>query len=210
MPICSHISLLAILRSSFNDWLNGERDDRRNRNRKLVDSLRNRGVDITLQEVEARGKSLAGRPHFARILVEKGYARDSDDAFRRYLGENAPSYVQRESQTTEEAIRIVRAGGGIPVIAHPVRLSLPRDLERGVLLQLKGAGLLGLEVYHSEHPPRTASSLSAACGRTRSAADRGLRFSWRSKTRRALGDRIGTTIFACRSSSCTACAQFTS
>ncbi len=141
--------------AQFDDWLNGEREDRRNRNRKLVDSLRSRGVDITLQEVEARGKSLTGRPHFARILIEKGYARDSEDAFRRYLGEHAPSYVQRESQTTEEAIGIIRAGGGIPVVAHPVRLSMARDLERDTLLQLKPAGLLGLEVYHSEHPPQT-------------------------------------------------------
>ena len=103
--------------------------------------------------VEARGRSMAGRPHFARILVEKGHAANSDDAFQRYIGETAPSYVERESQTTEEAIEIVRAGGGIPVVAHPVRLSLPHHIERQVLHHLKDAGLLGLEVYHSEHSP---------------------------------------------------------
>ena len=139
--------------SDFSAWLAEEQEDRRTRNRRLIDALQKRGIDITLEEVETRGRSMAGRPHFARILVEKGYATDSDDAFQRYIGESAPSYVERQSQTTEEAIQIVRAGGGIPVVAHPVRLSLPDDAERHVLQQLKDAGLLGLEVYHSEHPP---------------------------------------------------------
>jgi len=139
--------------SEFNNWLVGERDDRRSRNRRLAETLQNRGVDISLEEVEARGRSLAGRTHFARILVQKGYAATSEDAYREYLGETAPSYVQRESQTTEEAIAIIRAGGGIPVVAHPIRLALSRSRERDVLDRLKKTGLLGLEVYHSEHPP---------------------------------------------------------
>jgi predicted metal-dependent phosphoesterase TrpH len=54
--------------------------------------------------------------------------------------------------TPEDLIRSIRAAGGIPVVAHPGRLSLPRDLERQLLITLKHAGLLGLEVYHSEHP----------------------------------------------------------
>jgi predicted metal-dependent phosphoesterase TrpH len=138
---------------SFSTWLAEEQEDRRTRNRRLIEALQKRGIEITLEEVEARGRSMAGRPHFARILVEKGYAADSDDAFQRYIGETAPSYVERQSQSTEEAIQIIRAGGGIPVVAHPVRLSLPGDIERQTLKQLKDVGLLGLEVYHSEHPP---------------------------------------------------------
>jgi predicted metal-dependent phosphoesterase TrpH len=139
--------------ADFHTWLDDQRADRRSRNRKLVDALQHRGLDVTLQEVEARGRSLAGRPHFARILVEKGYAKNSDDAFRRYIGEEAPSYVQRESKTTEEVVRIVAGGGGVPVIAHPIRIGLARDGEREVFLRLKREGLLGLEVYHSEHSP---------------------------------------------------------
>jgi predicted metal-dependent phosphoesterase TrpH len=138
----------------FQDWLREQRDERRSRNEKLAASLREHGVDIRLEEVVARGRSLAGRPHFARILVEKGYAASIEDAFNRYLGEEAPSYVQRESKTAEEAIAMVRAGRGIPVIAHPVRLGLSRDQEREVFAGLKQDGALGLEVYHSEHPAR--------------------------------------------------------
>ena len=134
-------------------FLEEQRLERHNRNRRLAAALRQRGVDVTAEEVEARGRSLAGRVHFARILIEKGYAADSSDAFRRYLGEDAPTYVHRESQTTGQAIQTLRRGGGVPVLAHPVRIGLPRQAERHLLVELKEAGLMGLEIYHSEHPP---------------------------------------------------------
>jgi len=138
---------------AFQAWLDEQRADRRSRNERLAAALRERGVDITLAEVEARGRTLTGRPHFARILVEKGYAANFDDAFRKYIGEQAPSYVERDSNTTEEVIGFAREGGGIPVIAHPIRIGLTRASESGVLARLKDAGLAGLEVYHSEHSP---------------------------------------------------------
>lgn len=140
--------------ASFEKWLAEAQADRRDRNRRLVDSLNQRGVEITLREVEARGRSLAARPHFARILVEKGYAHSIQDAFDKYLGETAPTYVERESETTEDTIAILRSAGGIPVVAHPVRLSLTADVEREMLKKWKDAGLLGLEVFHSDHSPK--------------------------------------------------------
>ncbi len=137
----------------FLDWLNEARAERRSRNIKLIESLQEVGVNITLAEVEARGRSLAGRPHFARILVDKGYALSLEDAFQRYLGEEAPSYVHRDSQSTEETIAVIRSGGGIPVVAHPIRLNLNEAQERVTLARCKDAGLLGLEAFHSEHSP---------------------------------------------------------
>jgi predicted metal-dependent phosphoesterase TrpH len=137
----------------FQAWLDEQRADRRLRNERLAEALQSRGVDITLDEVEARGRTLTGRPHFARILVEKGYAANFDDAFRKYIGEQAPSYVERDSNTTEEVIELAREGGGIPVVAHPIRIGLTRASEPLVLERLRNAGLAGLEVYHSEHPP---------------------------------------------------------
>jgi hypothetical protein len=101
--------------------------------------------------VEEIGRSVTGRPHFARILVEKGYARDSDDAFRKYIGEDSPGFIERDGVTTETAIEAVCLGGGIPVVAHPVRLSLAgRIEEREMLRRLKRVGLVGLEVIHSD------------------------------------------------------------
>jgi predicted metal-dependent phosphoesterase TrpH len=137
----------------FLTWLRDTRLERSERNEKLAASLRAAGVDVTLAEVEAKGRTLTGRPHFARVLVDKGYATSLEDAFHRYLGEEAPSYVHRESLTSAETIARVRAGGGIPVVAHPVRLGLDHGSERQFLNDAKTAGLLGLEVFHSEHSP---------------------------------------------------------
>ncbi|HEX4769567.1 MAG TPA: PHP domain-containing protein [Bryobacteraceae bacterium] len=140
--------------SGFLEWLRSQQEERRDRNRRLIASLQSRGVDIQLKDVEAIGRSLTGRPHFARVLVEKGYAVNGDDAFRRYLGETAPTYVERQSLTAAAVIGKIREGGGAPVIAHPIRLSLPHsEVERRVVSSLKDAGLFGLEVWHSEHSP---------------------------------------------------------
>ena len=152
------LHLLAYFPSSapsqeFVAFLDAQRRERRNRNLRLADALCRQGVRVSVDEVESRGRSLAGRVHFARLLVEKGYAASSSDAFRRYLGEDAPTYTPRESYTVEQAIDIVRRGGGVPVIAHPVRLGLSREAERQLFTHLKAVGLLGIEIYHSEHAP---------------------------------------------------------
>ena len=137
----------------FVAWLTAQQDSRRERNQKLITALQEIGVPITLEEVERIGKSVAGRPHIAHLLIEKGVARDHEDAFRRFLGEESPGYVERQSATTEEAIEAVCLGGGIPVVAHPVRLSLAgRVEEREMLKRLKRCGLIGLEVIHSDQP----------------------------------------------------------
>ncbi len=139
--------------AGFHKWLEDQRLERRDRNEKLIQALRDRGVQITLAEVEARGRSLTGRPHFARLLVEKGYVSNFQEAFEKYLGEDAPSYVERESKTTEEVIQLALEGGGLPVVAHPIRIGLARAIEHAVLARFKQAGLVGLEVVHSDHPP---------------------------------------------------------
>ena len=137
----------------FLQWLNGQREERRERNRRLAEALQAQSVDVTVEEVEARGRTLAGRTHFAQILLEKGYVNTFEEAFVKFLGENAPTHVERQSQTAEQTIDRIRAGGGIPTVAHPVRLSLTPEVERTELIRLKAAGLLALEVYHSDHPP---------------------------------------------------------
>ncbi len=190
-----HVHVLAYFPSGaplqkFNAWLTGEQEDRRTRNRRLVEALQNRGIDITLEEVEARGRSMAGRPHFARILVEKGYAANSDDAFQRYIGETAPTYVERESQTTEEAIEIVRAGGGIPVVAHPVRLSLPHPHRAAGAPAFERCGLARIGSLSFRAFAEVASPLSPVGRRIEVAPDGRVRFSRRSKTRRQTWNRI--------------------
>lgn len=125
------------------------RDDRRRRGEEIVRRLQTMGVPITLQDVAAhsQGESV-GRPHVASALVGLGIVSEPQEAFRRYLRRGRPAYVPRYRPPVEESIRLVRAAGGLAVLAHPGIMD--RD---GTIPQLVAAGLGGLEAYHTEHTP---------------------------------------------------------
>ncbi|MBV9268563.1 MAG: PHP domain-containing protein [Acidobacteriaceae bacterium] len=138
----------------FRYWLSEMQRSRQARNFALIARLRDLGVAITIGEVEEIGGSMCGRPHFARILVEKNYASSRQDAFDRYLADGASASVHRDEPSVIEGVERIARGSGIPVLAHPVRL--PECDEGGLnafLSPLIEAGLKGVEVYHSDHSP---------------------------------------------------------
>jgi 3',5'-nucleoside bisphosphate phosphatase len=140
--------------ADFREWLDELLAGRRDRNRRLISSLAEQGIEINLQEVEKLGRTLTGRPHFARLLIEKGYVKTYEEAFQRYLGETAPTYVERFAPFVETAIQRVIDAGGFPVLAHPVRLGFEDvKAEEKFIGGLRAAGLVGIEVYHSDHRP---------------------------------------------------------
>jgi predicted metal-dependent phosphoesterase TrpH len=139
----------------FREWLGELITGRRDRNQRLIASLREQGIDIELGEVEKLGRTLTGRPHFARLLIQKGYVRSFDEAFRRYLGELAPSYVERYAPYVKAAIQRVVEAGGLPVLAHPIRLGFrDTEAEEKFIVELRDEGLRGIEVFHSDHGPK--------------------------------------------------------
>ena len=180
---------------AFRHWLSELQAERKARNIKLIANLRASGVEIELGEVEALGRSLAGRPHFARILVQKGYSKSTDHAFRDYLGETAPGFVERESPDIALAIQQVIAGGGIPVAAHPIRLGL-RDAEdeEAAIADMRDAGLQGLEVYHSDHSPADAARYSSLAGKYGLAVTGGSDFHGANKPKIGLGSGMGGNV----------------
>lgn len=136
----------------FRDWLGELQAARRERNLRLVAKLQSLGVKIELAEVEGIGRTLTGRPHFARVLIQKGYATSYEDAFRRYLDESAPGFVERESPDVPTGIQRIISGGGLAVLAHPVRLGVRNPAsEESLIGKMRDAGLNGIEVYHSDH-----------------------------------------------------------
>jgi 3',5'-nucleoside bisphosphate phosphatase len=145
----------------FREWLHGLQESRRDRNRRLIERLRSLGVEISLEEVQAKGRSMTARPHFARVLIEKGYVATIDEAFQHYLDESAKGYVERQEVPMHEGIARVKKAGGITSLAHPIRVS--RQLERGDghakheldqwVAELREMGLGALEVFHSDHRP---------------------------------------------------------
>ena len=124
--------------------------DRRDRNVRLTARLRELGFDITLEEVQARGRGMTARPHFAQVMLAKGYVATLQEAFDRYLDESAIGYVYRREPSFAEGVRRIREAGGIASLAHPIRV--PGDL-RSLMPELCASGLDAMEVYHSDHSP---------------------------------------------------------
>jgi 3',5'-nucleoside bisphosphate phosphatase len=128
---------------------------RAERNPKIAENLGRLGVSITYEEVvKASGGGQVGRPHFAQVLLEKGYVRSFQEAFDRFLKKGAPAYVEKFRFTSSEAIHFIREAGGVAVVAHPNTLGVngPQELE-SLLLRLVREGLKGIEVYYPEHSP---------------------------------------------------------
>ena len=144
--------------AEFRAWLNFLLESRRDRNRRLIEKLRTLGIEITLEEVERAGRSLTGRPHFAKVLVDKGYATDIQDAFDQFLDESARGYVQRQEVPIEEALDRVAAAGGVSSLAHPVRVARNNwEKLTDYVERMAGAGLRAIEVYHSDHTPENVA-----------------------------------------------------
>ena len=138
---------------AFREWLINWQNSRRARNLKLIKKLNDLGVDIQLEEVQKIGRNLTGRPHFAKVLIAKGYVQTTQEAFDKYLAENASAGVEREECSLTEGIDKVNEAGGVPVLAHPYRMTQGKDEQRmsDMLEMLVEHGLKGIEVYYSEH-----------------------------------------------------------
>lgn len=138
---------------------------RKERNPKIVAKLRDQGMDLSYEEVEAvSGGGQVGRPHIARLLMEKGYVPTMADAFDRYLKKGAPAYVPRARFSPEESIELIHAAQGLAVLAHPSTLKVSPDRLDRVMERLCAGGLDGLEVYYStysDEESRTYAELAA-------------------------------------------------
>ncbi len=130
----------------LNQTLERLRNSREARARKIVAKLGELGIDIAWHRVlELSGGGSVGRPHIAQAMFERGYIPSFQEAFIKYIGRQGPAYVKRERLSPQEAAKLVVKAGGLPVLAHPANIN---DLEE-LLVELKEAGLVGLEAYYN-------------------------------------------------------------
>ena len=129
-------------------------DSRTNRNRKMCKRLRETGIDITYEALlEAFPDAVITRAHYARFLFEHGYVKSLKEAFDRYVGDHCPCFVPREKVTPVQAVELILAAKGIPVLAHPIlyHMSDARlDTLTGLLTETV---LLGIEAIYSTYKP---------------------------------------------------------
>ena len=174
------------------DGLERLQEARRQRNPRILAKLNELGLPLSMDEVLAQtGGGQVGRPHFAKALVQKGLADSMGEVFSRWLAAGAKAYVAKERMTPEEGISLVRAAGGVPVLAHPGLLDLDRNGLESLLRKLKSLGLEGLEAYYSEHDEATRRSLISLAARLGLAVSGGSDFHGGSKPQIQLGTGKG-------------------
>ena len=140
------------------------RAGREERNVRMVERLTSLGLPVTMDEVRRHaGGEIVARPHIARVLVEKGYAKSLNDAFARYVGKGGLAYVSRYRPSQEEALEVVHAAHGVAVMAHPRFWTSDARLLADGLARLKDLGLDGVEaVYQANLPLETPMHLRLA------------------------------------------------
>lgn len=141
------------------------RDDRTHRARAMVGKLQELGAPVSWERVtEIAGGAVVGRPHIARAMVQAGVVATPDDAFTlAWIADGGRAYVGRYAPDPERAIALVRAAGGVPVLAHP--RSPGYEISDEVITRLAAVGLAGLEVFHPDHDYSERSLLTALASR---------------------------------------------
>lgn len=133
---------------------------RKDRNPVIVKKLNGLGIDITMEEIAAEaGGDIVGRPHFAKVMLRKGYVKDNQEAFDKYLAKGMPAYMDKVRLGPEESIDCIAQAGGIPVLAHPYQLKVSEEEMEKVIGRLAGAGLRGLECYYKDHDDAKVATL---------------------------------------------------
>lgn len=150
--------------AELQDALDRMRRGRLDRNDEIINRLRERGMELTREEVESHAEGdVIGRPHIARAMIRKGYVQTKEQAFSRWLAKGRPGYVPRFRLTSRESVELIRRAGGLPVLAHPATLEIGRKKLKELVEEMKGWGLAGIEAYYSEHSAKkTAEYLRLA------------------------------------------------
>ncbi len=112
------------------------------------------GLPISEEELPPPGEQGAiGRPHVARLLMQKGLVASLEEAFEKYLAEGRPAFVEKVKLNEVQAIQLIKQAGGLAVLAHPHLMNYPNPQELAKkILYLKNLGLDGFEVYYPGMP----------------------------------------------------------
>jgi 3',5'-nucleoside bisphosphate phosphatase len=137
------------------------RDDRVPRAQGMIAKLNELGVPVTWEQVlRIAGDGSVGRPHVASALVELGVVPTVGDAFTEdWLADGGRAFVEKHETDPFEAIRLVKAAGGVTVFAHPAASKRGRTVPEAAIAEMAAAGLDGIEVDHMDHDTDTRARL---------------------------------------------------
>ncbi|MCA1824756.1 MAG: PHP domain-containing protein [Mycobacteriales bacterium] len=146
---------------SFRQERDNLRDDRERRADAIVDRLIELGAPVSHDRVrEIAGGGAIGRPHIARALVAAGVVSDVSAAFSdEWIGARGRAYVDKYALDPVHAVALIRAAGGVAVLAHPGAPTRGETVREDVIARMAAAGLAGIEVDHPDHTPETRTRL---------------------------------------------------
>ena len=134
---------------------------RHNRNQGILERFQALGISITEEELTQVAGDQVGRPHFARLLVKKGRAKNTQDAFARYLKRGCPAFVEHVKPQADEVISRLTEANGLPVLAHPACSDPGLEKIPALVARLKDYGLAGLEAFYPTHSQKICRLLQA-------------------------------------------------
>ena len=150
-----HVVALAIDPANrvLDDGLAAIRSGRDARARRIGESLARAGIPGAYEGARryVTSERLISRSHFARFLVEAGYAREVKDVFRKYLTVGKPGYVAHAWASLPDAVAWIHAAGGLAVLAHPGRYKVTATGMRRMLSDFRAAGGDAIEVLSPSH-----------------------------------------------------------
>jgi len=146
----------------LHQWLLPLQQGRAKRNAAILKKLQDLGIAITAEEISKISCcGQTGRPHIARLLIEKGVVDTFDAAFRQYLGRNKLAWESRFSYSAAETIDMIHRSGGLAVLAHPGTLDQEMRVQSMVIRELALRGLDGIELYYPSHSRKILKKLKA-------------------------------------------------
>ncbi|QKE83980.1 PHP domain-containing protein [Arthrobacter sp. NEB 688] len=158
LPDPTHPALVAELEQA--------RDSRETRLDRMVDRMAADGLPVSVASVRAEVEDGAtpGRPHIADALVRAGAVAHRDEAFAHLLSDSGPYYVSHYAPDPVTAVEVVRAAGGVPVVAHPLSVTRAGTVDDALLEEMVAAGMAGIEAHHRDHGPDAVRHLVDLAG----------------------------------------------
>lgn len=126
------------------------RDNRDNRNLKMIERLREEGYNITAEELYAlHPDAVLTRAHIARFLVDTQQVKDIPMVFAKLIGDGCKCYVDRMKITPMQAVELIHEAGGFAVLAHPCLYKMKKSELEDMVTEMTASGLDAIEAVYS-------------------------------------------------------------
>jgi predicted metal-dependent phosphoesterase TrpH len=131
---------------------------RAERNQRMVERLAELGLPLDPEDLAAAAENGAvGRPHIGEAMVRRGYVSSISEAFELYLRRGAPAWVDRRRLALGRALKLLRASGALPVLAHPGIIRTDAAGLNHIVRDAARGGLAGIECYYPLHDADTVA-----------------------------------------------------